>query len=280
MLWSDYQAISAWLHASGSPLGVEDLVRVLEAVRGRLAVDPLPAGHDVLLDAVDVTPNYVPSELGADLRGLFVEHLGLVGYRRLVDRLPAGVVTATSSWTGAGEIAVEAEIQMRSTPNEPDHEPRGDDRFLRELLFAWVAPKELFELLAEYPCSLMGHLAVGVRAIWQGGMGEDPRELSFRLGPRLGSSIDAMNYSREPRRAKACLRTMAMIAGGRQADVPGHRERAGAGGNNRVITDNTGRTLHRSYLAQSSPNAHRLFWWDGPEPEFINVGGHDAAPMI
>jgi hypothetical protein len=38
----------------------------------------------------------------------------------------------------------------------------------------------------------------------------------------------------------------------------------------------------RGYLANKSPNAHRIFWWTGSEEpiEFVGIAGHDDPPPM
>lgn len=111
-------------------------------------------------------------------------------------------------------------------------------------------------------------------------MCENERDLPITFGPHFADSVKQMKYAQGNRRAGALLRAMAKIASGQAAELPGHRERRGKGANNQALLADDGCVVERSYLAQKSPNAHRLFWVRRPVPHMLNIGGHDSKPML
>jgi hypothetical protein len=210
-----------------------------------------------------------------------VEHLGRAAVRRGDAGEDVGVLTRDSSWLQKGDtIEVEGAIALRQIGPGNVAEPAAKDAAVRELLQLWPDQRSVLSALAQQPSALMTHLTCGMHAYLVGIMGEDDIELPMTFGPQFARSLDSLRYSRDKRRAGALLRVLAMIASGRACELAGHRERVGAGASNPIVCDAEGYEVQRTYLAQNSPNAHRLFWVKRPVPHALNVGGHDARPML
>jgi hypothetical protein len=279
--WCDYPTISAKLAAQDCPLSVHDLLRVLDAVLGRLRDDPLPNGYDVLFGRVDCIPSYAPAGASRSRLSDVIEHLGRAAVCRAHTKNDVGVLTRESSWSSRSEtIAIDGTIVLRQVGDNEPEDPTPDDGAFRELLHVWTDAEGLLKTLAQRPCTLLSHPSFAVRAHAVGMMGCDDGEVSITFGPAFADSVAKLNYVRDERRAAALLRTMTMLALGRAAEVPGHRERKGSGANNAVVEDREGFEIERSYLAQKSPNAHRLFWVRRPVPHILNVGGHESRPIL
>lgn len=281
--WEHYQPISALLAETGSPLAHQDLVRLCEQLRGRLLDGAAPHGGDVLLDQAVCRPDYQPPELAPVDRELFIEHLGTVAAFKDQDSTLATVITRPGSWSDpASAIEVSAVVALRIGPTGLAEEPCEDDAIVREFLSAWRDPTDAYLGFASCPCELIGDPVRAVKA-FAVKLGLDPPPLRFKVAPGFRDTLIGMGYRSTPGRAATCWRTMAMIAAGRAGDLTGlaaHPHRSGDGGDAPAVKDKAGRILYRGYLAQSSPNAHRIFWWSGRDPEFVGVAGHDDAPPL
>ncbi len=280
-LWSDHRRVADALAVQACPLDAHDLLRVLDTIIGRFIADPLPVGHEVMLENIVCTPAYCPPAATPGAIATFVEYLGRLAVRRTNVDVEGGVITRDESWShSSDDIEVEGIVALRELDDGALEEPESHDAAVRELLHVWRDPASVIRVLSKQPCALMSHLEFGVRAYWLGEMGGDERELPITFGADFTESVEYMNYARDSRRAGALLRVMAKIAAGRAQDVPGHLERKGPGANNPVMTDADGYKVERSYLARNSPNAHRLFWVRRPVPHMLNVGGHESRPIL
>lgn len=280
-LWSDYNSVASALAAQACPLDVHDLLRVLDALLGRLDSGPLPAGREVVLEGVTCFPLYGPPDMDPRCVEAVVEHLGCVAMRRVETQENTGVITRDSSWSHPSEdVAVEGNIALRQLGDGPLEEPEPSSAAVRELLRVWREPYDVMVALAHEPCQLMSYIEFGVRAYAVGVMGHEGSAVQLTFGSDFRDSVEQMKYARHRGRAKALLRALAMIATGRSADVPGHREREAPAGNSPIVTDDDGYEVERSYLSQKSPNAHRLFWVRRPVPHVLNVGGHESRPLL
>jgi hypothetical protein len=280
-LWSRHTHIAKALAEQECPLGVHDLLRVLEAIMGRLLSDPTPEDQQVLLDDLSCTPEYCPPDASAHRVKAMIEHLGGLAVQRARSQVDGGVITRESSWSHRStNVAIEGIVVLQQMGEGPLEEPDPEDSPVRELLPLWRDPAEIMKVLASQPCKLMPYLKFGVRTYWVGAMNEDCRDLLLTFGPDFANSIQHMNYANHGGRAGTLLRVMAKIAAGQAADVVGHPERKGAGASNEIVTDKDGYQVERSYLAQKSPNAHRLFWVKRNIPHMLNVGGHKSKPIL
>lgn len=279
--WANYDWIVTALRNQDSALGYPDVIRLLELLVSRLDLDPLPAGYDAIVDDPGCSPAYEPDVFDEDVHAAMTAFLARVGLRRHLTGEPVGFVTQSESGTVEhAAVVIEGSIALLEEPDRDVDTPDVRAAALREHLRVLLSPRDVMEALAERPCALLAHLPFGVRVHRVGAMGLEDEDLQITLGPHFLESIARMNYRRDERRARALLRVMALIASGQAAYVPGHRERAGSGPNNRIVVDAEGFEVERTYLAQRSPNAHRLFWSRRPTPHFLNVGGHDAGPSL
>lgn len=274
--WEGRARLTAQLAKQGSPLAHQDLVLVVEELRGRLMPSSTVAGAEPLLASVQLTPAYEPEVLDAARRTEFETHLGEVAYVRGQTREIAMVFTSTPSWSSdPSDIEVEAEVEIvmiADTPEEVDVENRG----LREHLVGCCAPADVFKALLGRAGELVPYPRLAVQA-YAGSPGVDLGEVRFALAEGFVASLQQMQYAADHGRARTCWRTMALIAAGKTGELGGldaHAVRTSKGAAADPVTDGSGRTLMRGSLATSA-NAHRLHWWSGDTPEFVSVSGHD-----
>jgi len=280
-LWSDHAIVTRALTTQACLLDARDVLRVFDAVLGRVQSAPLPDGHEVVLGATTCTPSYCPPNASPQKIAAVLEHLGEVAVRRQYMQEPVGIITEDSSWSHpSADVIVDSNILLRQMSPDGPEEPTPDDATVRELLHAWRRPADVMKILAHEPCGLLAHIEFGVRVYAVAVMGEKDCDPQLTFGPRFADSVKQMNYFHDKRRAKALLRTLAIIASGRAAEVPGHRERRTSAPSSPVVTDVNGDEVERSYLARKSPNAHRMFWVRKPVPHILNVGGHDSKPAL
>lgn len=264
--WREREAIGRDLGAVGCPLDHSDLIRVLDELLRLLLTTPLPDEYAVAMGDVRTNPRYAIEFTPEAVN----EHLGLAAERKRLLTGPVPVLTQLEHWSvAAAHILVEADLLREQGPGS-----------IREHLELLESPPGLLKLLADDPCALMENLPLGVRALWEGTYGEDPTQLNFTLGPRMYESIEHMGYRRNRRYATQLLRAMMLVATGQPAAIKAHAHRLGPGGNNPPVRDGSGRVLQRGALARNSPNAHRLFWWNGATPEFVCATGHDDDPLL
>jgi hypothetical protein len=260
---------------------LSDLLRYFNEIVGRIGEDVHMKEGSALLDNVTVEPEYIACLGDGAGRKIFVEHLGEAGLANDDGGPHLGVLTHEGSWSEAGDsLEINAEIHMREGPGGEWYEPGYSSASLHAFL---PRSHEVDELLAEcckYPCALMECVEFGVIAYWTAVLGGDKDVLDFELGPKFNESIAGLNYKRNTRYAKSCLRVMALIAGGRASEVEGHEERSGAGAENPVVCDVAGNPVIRSRLANNTPDAHRIFWIRGKKPIFLNVSGHEGHPTL
>jgi hypothetical protein len=277
-------ALATWFDGpapdTGSGLPRLDLLRIASEMAGRLAGEfDQPLG-EVLLDDVTLSPTYAPREFPEEHAAEFAEFIGYAACAKQDGVDLVMLVGPAASWTGeATSIEVRASILYRDSGDGDDQDKDGLG-VVHACLTRTGTSTGILADLCEYPCRLIEHLEVGVRAFWVGTVNGDPEQVEFKIAADFENSLRQLGYQTNPRYAAACLRVMALIAGGRSQDVAGHPERDGAGGNNPTLTDAAGNTVHRSYLAQNSPNAHRLFWIRTQPPIFLNVTGHEGRPRI
>jgi hypothetical protein len=274
--WEGRARLSSVLAQQDSPLAHQDLVLVVEELRGRLAPSAVSADSEALLTNVQLTPDYQPDAFDAARRGEFETHLGEVAYARRRTHDMAMVFTCAPSWNSdPSDIEVQAEVEMVMVADaleEVDQQEQG----LREHLIGCCEPPEVFRALLMRAGELVPYPRLAVEA-YARSPGVDLGELQFALGQGFVASLEQMHYAADHGRARTCWRTMALIAAGRTGELTGldaHAVRRGKGPGADPITDGGGRTLMRGCLATSA-NAHRLHWWSGGTPEFVSVAGHD-----
>jgi hypothetical protein len=275
--FADWDALNERLARAGVNLRADELLRIVDPFLGRLARSPLEH-HEAVISAVRTAPPYT-APVDAPTSAEWHDHLGCLAVQKALSPRPAAVVSRGSNWSDDSvHIQVEATVDLLF-----DGFGEEDDQFsetgVREYLARVETITDVYTLLCEHPGLLIAHPALGALATWHGKLHETDPIGDFRLGPNFERSLQVMNYANDHRRAGACLRAMAIVAGGRGASLPGHAERDGAGGNNPVLRQG-GHVVQRTYLAQNSPDAHRMFWIDAPTPVFLNVGGHEAAPSL
>lgn len=276
------EALIAGLAAEGSPFQHYELVIILEDLRGRLAPNALADHGEVALGSLEIQPAYVPTRLAADEVGVFEERLGELAMLSGETHSPAMALTEPSSWAGEpGKIQVRGEVALFVTGDVERDLVDESSEFVEEVIGCCSLSDVCNELLshagklAEHP-KMAVEAAARVRGI-------DSSQLQFTIGDGFVGSVIRMNYAREDGRARTCWRAMASIAAGRVAEVTAlnaHPQRINEGPGAEPVTDVAGRTLMRGHLALGSPNAHRLYWWNGATPEFVGVAGHDDPPPI
>lgn len=275
--FADWDALNQRLARAGLNLRADELLRVVDPFLGRLARSPLER-HEAVVSAVGTAPSYTAAVAPATASE-WHDHLGCLAVQMALSSQPAATVSRSSNWSHeSAHIEVEASVDLLLDASEEE-----DDQFaqtgVREYLTRVETVTDVYALLCEHPEALIAYPSLGAVATWYGKLQKVDPIGDFRLGPSFERSLRQMNYTRDSRRASACLRAMAIVAGGRGGSLPGHAERDGAGGNNPVLRK-AGHVVQRTYLAQNSPDAHRMFWLDAPVPVFLNVGGHDSAPEI
>lgn len=280
--WSERDGVVDALKREGSPLTHQDLLQVLEQLSGRLVNEALPPNEEVVFTRVATEPEYSHPRLGHQ-SGDIEHHLAAVALCRRDRARPSSVITSSVSWNRSCDtIAVEAEIGLLIS-QAIESEPSGDAALIRELLAGVTTISALYGFLNKHPCALCMYPRLAVVAAYVAELGGEARELAFEVGDAFCASLRCMNYERQPGRAATCWRTMAFVAAGRESELQSlqaHPHRQGTGAGARPVSDDVGRVLMRGYLAQKSPNAHRVFWWSGASPEFVGIGGHDSGPPV
>jgi hypothetical protein len=262
-------------------LGFPDVVQAIEALRAQ-AMNRSLGG--LAWNAVTTTPGHhvLVNSTGSDLD--FPAACGDAAVQRRDAGAVVGVVAAARSWPDESPLLVEGEIALWEVDNELA-EPDEGERFVREYVGVWVDEQDLHQQYLSAPAELLDHLAVAVRVAYHTAAGAPlSPEREFGISAGFASTLRAMNYDVVGNRGRllTCLRAMAMIAACRAAEVSGleahfHKVKAAGG---EPLRDSSGRRLYRGYLAQHSPNAHRLFWWEGAKPEFLGIAGHDDPPPL
>jgi hypothetical protein len=111
--WGDFQAVTAALAKTQFPLAYPDVLRIFESVRARLAIDPLPEGHDIDLDSIECDPAYVDDTLSAEVPAAMENHLARVAYQRERADRRAGVAVSRTSWASTPEdVTVSARLSV------------------------------------------------------------------------------------------------------------------------------------------------------------------------
>jgi hypothetical protein len=154
---------------------------------------------------------------------------------------------------------------------------------LHKWIHRWDAPSEITQCLRESPLTLIAYPQYGVDAMAERVFRGQAFQLSYAISDTFVASLEAKTYGSSPGRLAACFRAMAFIAAGRAGaltSLKAHAQHEKEGGGSRPLRDARGRTLYRGYLANNTPNAHRIVWWGGAKPEFVAVLGHDESPPI
>lgn len=257
-----------------------ELARFAHEAAARLANAPECRDGPPLLDNIKLDPAYVAPVLDNEARADFELHLGEAGCSQRDGGSHVGVLGPADSWEqDTPQVLVEAEILARDTIMGLT-ESESSEAFLREFLDRSSTVDEVLARCCDHPCTLLADPDLGVRVTWAAQFGGDPWNLDFEIGPEFIPSVKALNFDRRAGEARRCLRVMALIAGGRAADVDGHDDRETAAATSRVRKDRNGNTVVRSRLQNQVPDADRLFWARGAKPIFLNVAGHQGGPAI
>jgi hypothetical protein len=180
--WSDHKSIVGALAEQACPLDAYDLLRILDALLGRLHASPLPDGLELIVDGATCAPSYEPAGIDPRNVATMVEHLGSLAARSAETREDIGVITKDSSWSHPpGSVAVEGNVVMRQVGSGPLEDLESLNVTVRELLRVWRNPSEIMAALAEQPCQLMQHLEFGVRAYAVAVMGHKNSSLQIRF---------------------------------------------------------------------------------------------------
>jgi hypothetical protein len=277
---ADWDAVSEMLDNARVGIRPDELFRIIDPLTGRLAATPLQHGEAALSD-ITLSPSYRRPPSNGEVAQRWEEHLALLALERTLRGRPIAVLSGEKLWdTPCDRIEIEGTLDLLLDGNGDLDEQMSEGERVREFAKRLSCVNDLFTHLASEPCLLIEYPRFGASVIWRERLGCQQSLAPFEIGPGLLASIRMMNYLHEPRRATACLRAMALIAGGQRDVLSGHAERDGAGAGNATLRDPEGHLVHRTYLAQNSPNAHRLFWVNAQPPRFLNVGGHDSRPAL
>jgi hypothetical protein len=276
------EAMIANLVAEGSPFSHHEMVVVLEELRGRLAPKALADHDEVALASLELQPAYAPPRLASEEVEIFEEHLGGLALLRKEMNCVAMTLTERASWRDdPNEIRIEGEIDLYIAGGIEQY--LGEERTgFVEHITGCCSLSDACEALMANAGKLSDYPRIAVEAAARV-RGIDPSHLGFRIGQGFVGSVRRMNYPREDGRARTCWRAMASVAAGLVAEMSAlnaHPQRIDEGPQSDRVTDASGRTLMRGHLALGSPNAHRLYWWNGTTPEFVGVAGHDDPPPL
>jgi len=257
-----------------------ELARFAHEAAARLANAPDCPNGAPLLDNIDLDPGYVAAMVDNDARSDFELHLGEAACVQRDGGTHIGIFGPSNSWDkDVPQVLVEAEILARDSPITGLTEAE-TAQALREFLDRSSTIDDVLGQCCDRPCSLLENPDLGVRAIWATQFGGDPWSLEFEIGPEFIASAKALNLHHRAGEAKRCLRVMALIAGGRDADVDGHDDRETEAPTSPIRKDKNGNTVVRSRLQNRVPDADRLFWARGAKPIFLNVSGHRGEPAL
>lgn len=276
------QVIASWWSNWETKEGLAgfELARMAEEVSARLSQEVPSPRSAPLLDEVSIAPVYTSASISGDgvkdLEVHFAE--AACAGRDGADQL--GVLSPDECWAEPAEhILVEGEVLARHDPDEELVEDEREESAVREFMKRSREVHDLYSQCYELPCALIQHLELGIRATYLVGFNGDPDGLKFQLAPSLRSSLKDMNYRHLAGNARRCLRLMTLIAAGRGHELQGHEERVGKGPNDEILRVD-GDPVIRTYIANHTPNAHRLFWIRRPTPVLLNVTGHEGRPAI
>lgn len=275
--------VATWYSASDTQTGAagHELARFAHESAARLDDCPSFVDGAPLLDNLKVDPKYVAASVGLTARDDFHTHLGEAACVQHDGNVHVGIVGPADSWAqDSTEVLVEAEILARDDPVSGLTEAQNGEVSIREFLRRSSNVQELLEKCSDYPCALLSDPDLGVRVLWAVQFGGDPWELDFDIGPEFVASAREMNFDRRTGEARRCLRVMAMIAGGLDADIDGHEDRETEAATSPVRKDASGNTIMRSRLQNKVPDADRIFWARGRKPIFLNVSGHKGMPAL
>jgi hypothetical protein len=280
--WSRRDQVLEELAASDSPLEHFELVRLMEECRGRLVEHLYPEHELIVVAEASSTPAYVASEFSDDEVAMMLDVIAETACVRSYTSEATCVVTRAESWSESpvGSILVEASAAEKFTAMADTVVEIGT---VREFLTSCTSWEEICGWLMEHPETLVPYADLAVRAAHVALASGDEAELTFDVADGFGATVQRLGYGGQPGRARSCWRAMALVASGSQAStqsLQAHTHKTGSGGDAPPVTDSNGRQLWRGYLALNSPDAHRLFWWGGPRPEFLGVAGHDDPPPL
>lgn len=275
--------VATWYSVSDRHEGLagHELARFAYEAAARLEPTPDCPDGAPLLDNIELDPAYIAPALDAESRGEFEVHLGEAACVRRDGGPHLGILGPADSWEkDMPQILVEAEILARDDPTAGLAELEDSEAALREFLDRSTSVDDVFAQCTAHPCALLENPDFGVRVMWAVQYGGDPWSIDFEIGPDFVASAKALNFGRRAGEARRCLRVMALIAGGRDADVEGHDDRETAAATSPIRKDAKGNTIVRSRLQNGVPDADRLFWARSEKPVFLNVSGHKGAPAV
>jgi hypothetical protein len=285
---NDFETIREMLVSAQSDLGPADVLQLLNTITRnteRLADGLSPS--EVIFEAFTLDPEYC-AELDRSEIEAFRDDVAHLAASSSFARSQCGVVTHPSSWESLETaVRVVGQVALWAHPDWEDAIEPSDG--IDADLPLWTDPEELDEIFCGDWSKLISHPDFAVRLAYRtctlpGERGAHPL-LPYRLGQRFESSMMSLGYgtSGNSGRAHAVFHAIAMVASGRTTELQSlqaHLHRSGPSGSSPPVRRQNGDRLLRGYLALNSPNAHRLFWWEGDPVEFVGVAGHDSAPPL
>lgn len=283
---SDFAALREWLQTTGTPYSVPDLLIVLDQVAGRLHAAPIAASPDtVLLSDIVNSPRYSASLVSPAAREEFAEVLGLVAIARRNEGVPAFVATRPDSWEeSSAQVEVHCDIELFVDSTGAEQTPEPGQAHAREVLPLHSESGETLAFLAGHLWMLVGAPEIATWAMWVARFGTEAALPELLVNDAFCSTLLRLQYDKRANAARtaSCFRAVTSVLAGRPEDlaaIDAHPHRTSAGGDAQPIADDQGRVLYRGKI-YTGPNAHRLFWWGGPCPEFLGVAGHDEKPPL
>jgi hypothetical protein len=275
--------VATWYSAPDPQVGPAtfELARFAHEAAARLATTPECSEGAPLLDNIKLDPDYVAPTLDKESRSDFEFHLGEAACAQRDGGVHVGILGPPDSWKeDKPQVLVEGEILARDDPTSGLTEVEESEALLREFLNRSDNVREVLAHCCDHACALLADPDFGVRAMWAAQFGGDPWSLDFEIGPEFIASTKALNFDRRAGEARRCLRVMALIAGGRAAEVDGHDDRETEAATSPIRKDRNGNTVVRSRLQNRVPDADRLFWARDAKPVFLNVAGHQGGPVL
>lgn len=278
--WENRKEINERLERCDSPLGVNDLLPIVDSLLARTI--PTVGSHTCLVSGPSTTPKYVPSELSSPERSSFVEFLGEFAACSclLVDR-SAVVLTNRHGWEWPT-----SEIDVRATAEaiECDGQEVADHSYESNVSMSIPAVStshQLYEVVLRQPLVALKDPRLAIRAQLSA-LGF--KTSGFDVSPKFVDSLRALGYGSTANagRLSGCTRAAAFVASKRTMQLPSlkpHPFRKSIGGSSLPVRRSDGEILYRGWL-EDRPNAHRLYWWGGDKPELVGVASHDDKPPI
>jgi hypothetical protein len=196
------------------------------------------------------------------------------------------VITVDSSWSQpAKHVVVSGTVALWDRGGDIE-EPREDEREVVGSLSLWIKLDDLDALIEAKPHYFVDASDLAIAAFYRALTPESDRgafPLAVEVGAQFTASLRRLSLDNPANagRLRAVLRAAAFIGSGR-ADYPGlqahQHHRSGPSGG--AIERADGACLYRGAVANHTPNAARIFWWEGASRELVAVMGHDENPPI